>query len=315
MGTHPIFESDFDCLTDVLIRMEVIDLEQPVNSARWGLGEKVDDDEENNNEVLSCGSSPKKSPTKEQKKTVSDAIGNDEIQEWMVHIVDTFNRESMIRFERGEISDKNPISVKGTRDLEDGFVIGLTIRAHCPNLIAPHNITRSSNRHQKLSNWVFLNERVFNKLGFKIDDQLITDVVNHDKQRLIDFILMLKNLLERQYPQKPVDPSSSNMMLRPLEKIFQIPALISSKRSKRKVSQLKAFHLLEPADQSILLEKEKVLTRHRVCITELESRFRAVQGEIKEQKATIARIEKGDPEDEDCDKPENKKKGCCCTIS
>merc|ERR1712106_1236888 len=310
MGTHPIFESDFDCLTDVLIRMEVIDLEQPVNSARWGLGEKVDDDEENNNEVLSCGSSPKKSPTKEQKKTVSDAIGNDEIQEWMVHIVDTFNRESMIRFERGEISDKNPISVKGTRDLEDGFVIGLTIRAHCPNLIAPHNITRSSNRHQKLSNWVFLNERVF-----KIDDQLITDVVNHDKQRLIDFILMLKNLLERQYPQKPVDPSSSNMMLRPLEKIFQIPALISSKRSKRKVSQLKAFHLLEPADQSILLEKEKVLTRHRVCITELESRFRAVQGEIKEQKATIARIEKGDPEDEDCDKPENKKKGCCCTIS
>ena len=114
--------------SDVLIRMEVIDLEQPVNSARWGLGEKVDDDEENNNEVLSCGSSPKKSPTKEQKKTVSDAIGNDEIQEWMVHIVDTFNRESMIRFERGEISDKNPISVKGTRDLEDGFVIGLTIR-------------------------------------------------------------------------------------------------------------------------------------------------------------------------------------------
>merc|ERR1712123_105945 len=180
MGTHPIFESDFDCLTDVLIRMEVIDLEQPVNSARWGLGEKVDDDEENNNEVLSCGSSPKKSPTKEQKKTVSDAIGNDEIQEWMVHIVDTFSRESMVRFERGEISDKNPISVKGTRDLEDGFVIGLTIRAHCPNLIAPHDITRSSNRHQKLSNWVFLNERVFNKLGFKIDDQLITDVVKHD---------------------------------------------------------------------------------------------------------------------------------------
>ena len=62
------------------------------------------------------------------------------------------------------------------------------------------------------------------------------------------------------------------------------------------MSQLKAFHLLEPADQSILLEKEKVLTRHRVCINELESRFRAVQGDIKEKKATIARIEQGDPE-------------------
>jgi len=294
--------------------MEVIDLDQPVNSA-WGLGNaKVEEDEVNDNPEP-VETSPKKSPTKEQKKTVSDAIGNDEIQEWMVHIVDAFNRESMIRYERGEISDKNPIIVKSTRDLEDGFVIGLAIRAHCPNLIAPHNITRSSNRKQKLSNWVFLNERVFNKLGFKIEDQLITDVVDHDKQRLIDFILMLKNLLERHHPQKPVDPSSSNMMLRPLEKIYQIPALLNSKRSKRKVSQLKAFHLLEPADQSILLEKEKVLTRHRVCINELESRFRAVQGDIKEKKATIARIERGDPEDEDGEKQENKKKGCCCTIS
>ena len=107
--------------------MEVIDLDQPVNSA-WGLGNaKVEEDEVNDNPEP-VETSPKKSPTKEQKKTVSDAIGNDEIQEWMVHIVDAFNRESMIRYERGEISDKNPIIVKSTRDLEDGFVIGLAIR-------------------------------------------------------------------------------------------------------------------------------------------------------------------------------------------
>ena len=67
--------------------------------------------------------------------------------------------------------------------------------------MAPHNITRTLNRRQKLSNWQFLNERVFNKLGFKIEDQLIMDIVDHDRQRLIDFVLMIKNLLERDYPQ------------------------------------------------------------------------------------------------------------------
>ena len=27
------------------------------------------------------------------------------------------------------------------------------------------------------------------------------DIVDHDRQRLIDFVLMIKNLLERDYPQ------------------------------------------------------------------------------------------------------------------
>ena len=71
--------------------------------------------------------------------------------------------------------------------------------------------------------------------------------------------------------QKPVDPSSSHLMLRPLEKIFQIPTIINSKRSRRKVANLKAFHLLDPADRSTLLEKERVLVRHRVCINEVGS--------------------------------------------
>ena len=86
------------------------------------------------------------------------------------------------------------------------------------------------------------------------------------------------------------------MMLRPLERIYKIPSILNSKRAKRKVSQLKAFHLLDPADQSILLEKEKVLVRHRVCIDELETRFLAVQGDIREKKQMIKRIEAGDPE-------------------
>ena len=69
----------------------------------------------------------KKSPIKEQKPAVS-GIGNDEIQDWLLNIVEVFNQEYVRRYEKGEISDKNPIIVKGPRDLEDGFVIGLAVR-------------------------------------------------------------------------------------------------------------------------------------------------------------------------------------------
>jgi len=150
----------------------------------------------------------KKSPIKEQKPAVS-GIGNDEIQDWLLNIVEVFNQEYVRRYERGEISDKNPIIVKGPRDLEDGFVIGLAVRAHCPNLVAPHNIPRTFNRKQKLENWSFLNERVFSKIGFRIEDKLINDIVEHDKQRSIDFFLMLKNLLERDYPQVSLKKNTS----------------------------------------------------------------------------------------------------------
>jgi len=300
--------------------MEIIDINEeetlgPSPSGRWGHGAvDIESDKEANTPLPEQPESPKKSPHKEPRKAV-DGIGNDEIQNWLLSIVEAFNVEYKRRYERGEISDKNPIIIKGTRDLLDGFVIGLAIRAHCPNLVAPHNITRTLNRRQKLSNWQFLNERVFNKLGFKIEDQLIMDIVDHDRQRLIDFVLMIKNLLERDHPQKAVDPSSSNMMLRPLERIYKIPSILNSKRAKRKVSQLKAFHLLDPADQSILLEKEKVLVRHRVCIDELETRFLAVQGDIREKKQMIKRIEAGDPEDDELLNEKKTKKKCCCIIS
>ena len=84
-------------------------------------------DEEVNTPLPEQPESPKKSPHKEPRKAV-DGIGNDEIQNWLLSIVEAFNTEYKRRYEKGEISDKNPIIVKGTRDLLDGFVIGLAIR-------------------------------------------------------------------------------------------------------------------------------------------------------------------------------------------
>jgi len=154
-----------------------------------------------------------------------------------------------------------------------------------------------------------LNERVFDRIGFKIDDQLINDIIERDKKKLTEFVIQLKKMLEEHYPKIPVDPKSSKMMLRPLEEIYKIPAVINSTKSKRKVHTLRSFNLLEEADRHILLEKDKLLSQHRVCINELEARFKALQGDIKERKLQIHNLESGKVEE-----PEQKK-GCCCTIS
>lgn len=83
------------------------------------------------------------------------------------------------------------------------------------------------------------------------------------------------------------------MMLRPLEEIYKIPAVINSAKSKRKVHKLRSFNLLEDADRQILLDKDKLLSQHRVCINELEARFKALQGDIKERKLQIHNLESG----------------------
>ena len=169
---------------------------------------------------------------------------------------------------------------------------------------------RSFNKRQKQSNWQFLNERVFDRIGFKIDDQLINDIIERDKKKLTEFVAQLKKMLEEHYPkvntrkfrgflkltpyfQIPVDPKSSKMMLRPLEEIYKIPAVINSTKSRRKVHKLRSFNLLDEADRQILLDKDKLLSQHRVCINELEARFKALQGDIKERKLQIHNLESG----------------------
>jgi len=232
------------------------------------------------------------------------------VTSWLTNIINEYNNENIKLYEKELIRDKNQTAIKGLRDLEDGFVIGLAVRYHCPNLLSPHNLPRSFKKRQKQINWKFMNERVFDRIGFKIDDQLINDIIERDKQKLIEFVVQLKKMLEEHYPKIPVDPKSSKMMLRPLEEIYNIPSVINSRKSKRKVHSLRSFNLLSETDRQILLDKDSILSQHRVCINELEARFKALQGDIKQRKTQIHNLENGKVEE-----PEQKKAKCCCTIS
>ena len=82
-------------------------------------------------------------------------------------------------------------------------------------------------------------------------------------------------------------------MLRPIEKIYEIPEVINSKKSRRKLKSLKGFPLLCDVDRKILEEKENVLNKHRICINELQQRFRTIQGSIRDKKIEISKLESG----------------------
>jgi len=71
-------------------------------------------------------------------------------------------------------------------------------------------LPRSFNKRQKQSNWQFLNERVFDRIGFKIDDQLINDIIERDKKKLTEFVVQLKKMLEEHYPK--VNPNNQTLL-------------------------------------------------------------------------------------------------------
>ena len=56
-----------------------------------------------------------------------------------------------------------------------------------------------------------------------------------------------------------------------------IPPDLNSPRAKKPVAHLGNFHVLDKRTNRTLLDKDKVLTKNRKCIEELQARFAAVQ--------------------------------------
>ena len=54
--------------------------------------------------------------------------GNDSVSKWLENIINEYNNENIRLYEKELIRDKNQMSIKSVRDLEDGFVIGLAVR-------------------------------------------------------------------------------------------------------------------------------------------------------------------------------------------
>ena len=88
---------------------------------------EVIDLNEENPEVTTC---PRKSVVSGLPKEFENS-GNDSglsVLKWLENIINEYNNENIKLYEKELIRDKNQMSIKSVRDLEDGFVIGLAVR-------------------------------------------------------------------------------------------------------------------------------------------------------------------------------------------
>ena len=78
------------------------------------------------------------------------------------------------------------------RDFNDGVLLAEMIKYHYPKLVELHNYPSASSTKQKLSNWNTLNNKVLKKLGLKISNEEINNVMNSKPNAI-------ENLLSKVY--------------------------------------------------------------------------------------------------------------------
>ena len=101
---------------------------------------EVIDLNEENPEVTVC-------PQNANRKSVVSGLpkefenGNDSVSKWLENIINEYNNENIKLYEKELIRDKNQMSIKSVRDLEDGFVIGLAVRVSYDLSCATNHVT------------------------------------------------------------------------------------------------------------------------------------------------------------------------------
>ena len=114
---------------------------------------EVIDLNEENPEVTTC---PRKSVVSGLPKEFENS-GNDSglsVLKWLENIINEYNNENIKLYEKELIRDKNQMSIKSVRDLEDGFVIGLAVRVRLPKHLCCTDSGFSSQRYQD-TNFLF----------------------------------------------------------------------------------------------------------------------------------------------------------------
>ncbi|SCQ16282.1 conserved Plasmodium protein, unknown function [Plasmodium ovale] len=64
------------------------------------------------------------------------------------------------------------------RDFSDGVLMAELVNTCLPRFVELHNYSKANSVNQKKYNWNTLNEKVFKRLGFKIDKKHVEEIVN-----------------------------------------------------------------------------------------------------------------------------------------
>jgi len=277
MGTHPIFESDFDCLT-----------------------EKMSSDSELEEIFV---------PTKKKMKQKKIP---DELREWIEPVLWKFNKTCMKSEHR---ADRKPLLLRNYRDLEDGYIVAVMIKDYCPKVVQTHNLTRTLKRASKVDNWAFVSQRLWIKTGFNLDTRTIDKILDHESSVLFETLLELKHFLEENFAKdEEGSDKSSEVAYVDVEKY--IPSVLDSPKAKRPLSKVNV-KVLDKNAKVALQRNDTIFKNNRKCVQELRARFNSLQSDVQERNNEIIMLESSARPASSINTSESSKKKsrCCCVIS
>ena len=91
-----------------------------------------------------------------------------------------------------------------TRDFSDGLLIAEIVSKYYPHIVEPHNYYNTNSKKKKNNNWDLLKKKVFKKLNYKPEKELIKDIIDCKVFAIEFFLYEFKNVLENAEIKKPV---------------------------------------------------------------------------------------------------------------
>ena len=157
-----------------------------------------------------------------------------------------------------------------SRDFSDGVLLAELLKNHVPSLVDIHNYISSSNSKQKLANWLLLNKKVLNKIGYDLSDEEIDMLIN-SKNNYIETLLKALYVLVSVLFNFKLKKYSEN----PNNKLVNLTREKSpNKSTKFGGSKEKKLAPSEEKYMEIIKDKDKQ-------IEYLMNRIKALEGEIK----------------------------------
>ncbi|EUD68117.1 hypothetical protein C922_01729 [Plasmodium inui San Antonio 1] len=96
------------------------------------------------------------------------------------------------------------------REFSDGVLMAELVNICLPKFVELHNYSKANSISQKRYNWNTLNERVFRRMGFRIDKRHVEEIVNCKYMGVEKVLNTFKNQLHKfQSSEMEVEPSGS----------------------------------------------------------------------------------------------------------
>lgn len=105
------------------------------------------------------------------------------------------------------------------REFSDGVLMAELVSICLPKLVELHNYSKANSISQKRYNWNTLNERVFRRLGFRIDKRHVEEIVNCKYMGVERVLNTFKNQLHK-FQNSEIEVETSGSLGEDQAKLF-----------------------------------------------------------------------------------------------